>query len=172
MAVERDWADAYLAQARADLEGAALAQSAPSVFAMLLQMTFEKFAKAALLRSGAITLENATTKHAAASLMIGALRRRMRKNNVLGGSKAWEDVLSLVPELERLHPAVIKNTGPQLEYPFELRDGRVGWPARHLAIAQTLGKPRSGNLGRRVLDFAQRLSDNFETVFPWPRAKR
>jgi hypothetical protein len=45
MATPRDWADGYLAQARADLDGARLVDaSVPSVFAMLLQMTFEKLA--------------------------------------------------------------------------------------------------------------------------------
>jgi hypothetical protein len=47
----RDWADGYLGQARADLRGAhAVSGAEPSVLAMLLQMLFEKFAKAALLR--------------------------------------------------------------------------------------------------------------------------
>lgn len=48
MASARDWADGYLGQARADLKGAhAVSGAEPSVLAMLLQMVFEKFAKAA-----------------------------------------------------------------------------------------------------------------------------
>jgi len=68
VATQRDWADGYLAQARADLAGARLVGAAePSVFAMMMQMAFEKFAKAALLRTGAITLESAQASHRAAS---------------------------------------------------------------------------------------------------------
>ena len=53
MATGRDWVEGYLAPARSDLAAAVLVGTAePSVFAMLMQMVFEKFAKAALLRSG------------------------------------------------------------------------------------------------------------------------
>jgi hypothetical protein len=71
-ATPREWADAFLAQARVDLEAARLVEAVPSVFAMVLQMTFEKLAKAALLRSGATALSTATTTHRAASRMIRA----------------------------------------------------------------------------------------------------
>jgi hypothetical protein len=58
MATLREWADAYLAQAKSDLEGArALSAAAPSTLAMLVQMVFEKFAKAALLRQHAVTID-------------------------------------------------------------------------------------------------------------------
>ena len=68
MATMRDWADAYLAQAREDLEGARLVGGAAgSVFAMLLQMVFEKLAKAALLRSSTVTVQWARRTHAANS---------------------------------------------------------------------------------------------------------
>ena len=67
---EKVWARAYLAQARADLEAAALVGAAqPSVFAMLMQMVFEKMAKAALLRSQMITVKKAETSHQAASIL-------------------------------------------------------------------------------------------------------
>ena len=44
----RDWADPFLQQAREDLRAAQVAYSAAceSTFCMLLQMTFEKLAKA------------------------------------------------------------------------------------------------------------------------------
>jgi hypothetical protein len=75
MATTRDWADAYLAQARADLSSPRLVGAAePSVFAMVMQMVFEKFAKAALLRSGAITLGWAEGSRRAASRMLAAMR--------------------------------------------------------------------------------------------------
>ena len=68
MVTERDWAGGFLAQARADLEAArvlitqnAITASGASVFSMLLQMAFEKFVKAALLRSGAIAFSPRVT---------------------------------------------------------------------------------------------------------------
>ena len=75
MATAREWAIGYLSQAREDLKGAsAVSGQAPSVFAMLLQMTFEKLAKAALLRSNQMTVDGAQRTHAAASRMIHVLR--------------------------------------------------------------------------------------------------
>lgn len=75
MATDREWAEGYLAQARADLAAAVLVGTVqPSVFAMLMQMVFEKFAKAALLRLGSITLASAARTHKAASLMVTAMR--------------------------------------------------------------------------------------------------
>jgi hypothetical protein len=92
MATNRDWADAYLAQAKADLEGARLIGAAqPSVFAMLMQMVFEKFAKAALLRSGAITLTWAVSNHRAASRMLAAMRLQRGLMAPMGGPKVWHD---------------------------------------------------------------------------------
>ena len=59
MAADRDWALGFLEQARADLAAVRVLSSRnaftteqASVLAMLRQMAFEKFAKAALLRSG------------------------------------------------------------------------------------------------------------------------
>jgi len=79
MATDREWANAYRAQAAADLEAARLLQgSAPSVLAMLLQMVLEKLAKAALLRSGAMTFKNAARSHVAASRMILVLKRNQQ----------------------------------------------------------------------------------------------
>jgi hypothetical protein len=165
MATPRDWADGYLAQARADLEGARLVDAAvPSVFAMLLQMAFEKFAKAALLRSGAVDVGWATSTHRAASAMLRALRLQRGLMAPIGGPLVWSDVLWAVETLEQVHPALVES-GPQLEYPWELPDGRIGWPSRDLAIARSLGNPKS-NLGTRILQFASVLAERFDRIFP------
>lgn len=72
-----DWAFAYREQAGVDLSAAsALGAGVPSTFAMLMQMAFEKFAKAALLRSGAVSLSFATSSHKAASRMVASMRRQ------------------------------------------------------------------------------------------------
>jgi len=165
MASVRDWADAYLAQARADLEGAkSLGGAAPSVFAMLLQMVFEKLAKAALLRSGSVTLSWALGTHGAASRMLQAMRRQRGLLDPMGGAQAWEDVLWVIDTLEKAHPQIARD-GPQLEYPWESAAGDVQWPARDLGIAGALGNS-SSNLATRVLRFAILLGKRFDQIFP------
>lgn len=165
MATSRDWADGYLAQARADLEGARLVDAAvPSVLAMLLQMAFEKFAKAALLRSGAIDVGRVSSTHRAASRMVRVLRNQRGIMAPIGGPLVWQDVLWAVETLEQVHPTLARG-GPQLEYPWEMANGDVGWPARDLAIARSLGNPQS-NLGARILQFASILAERFDRIFP------
>lgn len=163
MASALAWSDAYRAQARADLEGAkAVSGIAPSVLAMLLQMVFEKLAKAALLRTGAVTPSFAQSSHAAASHMLRAMRLQRGILAPLGGAQAWGDVLWVVEELERAHPALAKKGSPQLEYPWETPQGVVRWPALHLPMAQSLG---SSTLGTRVLKFATLLEQRFDQIF-------
>jgi hypothetical protein len=165
MATPREWADGYLAQARADLDGASIVDAAvPSVLAMLLQMTFEKLAKAALLRSGAVDVAWASRTHRAASHMLRALRLQRGLMAPLGGPLVWQDVLWAVDALEQVHPSVAQG-GPQLEYPWEQTNGTIAWPARDLAIARALGNPKS-NLGARVLQFAATLVERFDRIFP------
>jgi hypothetical protein len=146
MASSRDWAEGYLAQARADLAGArAMGSASPSTLAMLLQMVFEKYAKAALLRQNAVTLTWARTSHGAASRMLLVLRRQRTILAPLGGAKVWEDVLWLVSALEAAHPQLAPLGGPQLEYPWEDLHGQVRWPARDFRIAA------SSEIRRRIL---------------------
>jgi hypothetical protein len=165
MATPRDWAEAYLEQARADLEGARLVDAAvPSVLAMLLQMAFEKFAKAALLRSGAVDAASAASTHRAASQMVRVLRLQRGIMAPIGGPLVWQDVLWAVETLERVHPALSQG-GPQLEYPWETPNGGIAWPARDLAIALSFGNPHS-NLGARILQFASILGERFDRIFP------
>lgn len=174
MATARDHADAYLAQASEDLVAAkalVLAATkdpgllAPSVLAMLLQMTFEKLAKAALLRNGSTTVEAARATHKAASRLVSILRRNRGLLHPLGGDVVWQDVLTTVPELERAHPQLAEPTAPRLEYPWEDNNGTVRWPARDLAVAHRLVDPTSTR-GSRMIRFASKLIEHFDDVFP------
>lgn len=159
MASTSDWAAGYLAQARADLNAARiLGAQEPSVLAMLLQMTFEKLAKAALLRSRAISIAKACSSHKAASQMMRVLKRQRR-----GPTGDWQQAFRVVTELEQAHPALA--AGAQLEYPWEGPGGEIRWPADHLSIAAELGSPKK-RLGAQILQFARRLSDEFDQVFP------
>lgn len=166
MASTSAWALAYLEQARADMRGAELIQAEePSVLAMLLQMVLEKLGKAALLRSGQITLAKATSSHAVATRMVQILANDKRGCSRLG----WKPVVvsvqlaPLVARLERAQPQLASG-GPGLEYPWEDPTGAVLWPARDLDVAKEFGPKRSAGLF--VHRFSRDLCARFDAVFP------
>lgn len=171
MAADRDWALGFLEQARADLAAVRVLSSRnaftteqASVLAMLLQMAFEKFAKAALLRSGAITYTAARSSHKAASTMIAAMRLQKALIAPIGGPLVWSAAFEVVETLERAQPSMAQGKA-QLEYPWETANGLVEWPARHLPIAIKLANPNS-TLAAHVIDFAGKIERNFDTIFP------
>ena len=144
----------------------------PSVFAMLAQMAFEKFGKAALLRSGAVTLDWAQRSHAASSRMVRAMRLQRGLLAPIGGSLQWNHVLGVVEELERAHPQLVQGIAPataastpKLEYPWETSAGEVHWPEAHLRIARRLADATS-RLCADVLRFARLLDQRFDQIFP------
>lgn len=170
MASDRDWADGFLQQARADLEAAKqlalAAQLTPtraSVVAMLLQMAFEKFAKAALLRSGAMTYESVKSSHKGASHMVRAMKIQRGLMAPMGGPLVWTTAFEVVEALERAQPSLA--SGPQLEYPWDAGGGNIHWPGAHLPIAAKLANPKSKHL-QFVLDFAAQLDGKFTAIFP------
>jgi len=148
VATDREWAEGYLGQARADLAGArAMAAASPSTLAMLWQMVFEKFAKAALLRQGAVPLANVRGSHKAASRLLHAIRIQKSLSALFGGTKVWEDVLWFVGALEAAHPQLAQAGAPQLEYPWEHVDGRIQWPAAHRVLCRR-GRLLAGGTAR------------------------
>lgn len=84
MASPLDWAAAYLAQARKEIDAAAEPLD-PSVRAMLLQMGFEKIAKAAMLKNGQWTIAHTQTTHRGATHMMNQLLTE-RRLALLGSS--------------------------------------------------------------------------------------
>jgi hypothetical protein len=166
VATDRDWAQGYLEQARADLRGVrAMGSASPSTLAMLLQMVFEKYAKAALLRQRTLPLDAVRRSHRAASQMLLSLRRQRAVFALLGGAKVWEDVLWVVDALEAAHPQLAAVHAPQLEYPWEDVHGAIQWPARDLQVAKALGDSKRG-LAPRVFQFAELMDQQFEAMFP------
>jgi len=171
MATDRDWAKGFLEQARAELEIAeslvrsreGLTTRRAAVLAMLLQMAFEKFAKAALLRSGEVTYLAVRQSHKASSRMIATMRRH-RRLAPIGGPNPWEKAFEVVEGLERAHPSLTQG-GPQLEYPWQDASGAVRWPARDLPIAQKLSDPQS-TLAGHIITFAMKLEQRFDAIFP------
>jgi hypothetical protein len=165
---DRDWAVGFLEQARADLDAArvlatqGLTTSRASVLAMLLQMAFEKFAKAALLRSRSTTYATAKGSHKAASTMVAVMWRQ--RGALIGGRFRWSAALGVMEELERAQPSLAKGAA-QLEYPWEDSSSIVRCPARDLPLAFKLANPNS-TLALHVIEFASWLDQHFDTVFP------
>lgn len=159
----RSWSDALLAQARDDLcavEVLADSKGPPSVQAMLLQMVFEKLAKAALARTDIPCFIANRTSHAAASRLVSAIKNH---NAYLNLRYEWKDVLPMVQALERSHPALAKG-GPHLEYPWEAGT-EMGLPSTHLSIVKQLADPFDLR-GPKLLRFARELSNRFDELFP------
>ncbi len=133
---------------------------------MLLQMAFEKFAKAALLRSGAIAYSGAKSSHKGASTMVAAMRLQKNLIAPIGGPHVWTAAFEVIEALERAQPSLAKaHGGPQLEYSWASVAGPVLWPAKDLPIANRLSNP-SSRLVFHVLDFAERLDREFDAIFP------
>lgn len=158
----RLWSDALLAQAREDLEAAeaiAVARGPASVLAMLMQMVFEKLAKAALARTDIHCFVAHRTSHAAASKLLATIKTHSEYTDL---RHKWKDVLPMIQALERAHPALAKG-GPHLEYPWEAGT-EMGLPSTHLAIVKHFDDPRDPK-GARLLRFARELSNRFDDLF-------
>jgi len=169
VATNRDWADAFFAQATDDLTAAQAAFDAgvPSTFCMLMQMVFEKLAKAAFARSGA----PAPQRHQVAARLIAVLRRTPGSAAVMiGGSHT----LSMVEELENAHPAVVADAVrrgstaqyPQLEYPWlNPATNQVEWSGRHLPIARRVADPEDP-VAANLLKSARAFVKHFDVLCP------
>ena len=164
-----DWSCAYRIQAEEDFKAAAAVRRVPSVYVMLLQMTFEKIAKAAYWKTQRNPPRSRTIS-VPSSGSSASLDARVE-----GFDKAAVDrMVSLLFKLENANPAVVhkrwKRLGglhdPQLEYPWEDGSTRnVKTPARDLQLAWDIVDPR-GSLGPTLEKFARALLDRFDTVFP------
>ena len=166
MASNREWAEAYLEQAKEDLKAAqAIKLNAPSDFCMLMQMTFEKAAKAALLRKGSTQLNKAESSHKAASNLVRILKanRGYLPLTDTGKPYMWKDILPLVTELERAQPSLAGKGQPKLEYPWENSEGKVCWPARDFPLIVRLKS--SPQIAPRMMKFASLLISDITRVF-------
>lgn len=168
MATDKGWSNGYLEQARVDLVAMRILQGqVPSVSAMLAQMVMEKLSKAALLRSGQLTVQSAQASHTAAVTMMRALASNYRACKRLGyRATTVRDLVWLVDELERSHPSIAR-TGPHLEYPWLSDRGDVCWPAKHLGVVKNFQVESS--YGTKLLLFAKQLAERFDQVFPADR---
>src|SRR5438067_1131979 len=97
----RDWSDPFLEQAREDLRAAwSIAPHAgASTLCMLIQMIFEKLAKAAYSRGGQVVPRT----HQAASHLFAVLLRHPSGTTLLHASP---NVQQFIMELEAAHPSI------------------------------------------------------------------
>jgi hypothetical protein len=120
MATNEDWAKGYLEQAKVDLQATQILvgkSGVNSTCCMLFQMVFEKTAKAALLQSGCMSIDDARRTHAGATKMVEGIRNQ--RAYLRGeGIDPTAEALGLVEELEMAHPQIAAD-GPRLEYPWE-----------------------------------------------------
>lgn len=163
-AVPRDWADPFLEQAREDLRAAWQISPAesPSTLCMLIQMVFEKLAKAAYARSGLAFPRT----HQAASHLFVVLLRHPAGTALLTASPQVQHFISA---LENAHPAVASRQNPpweQLEYPWEdTATGNVLYPARDLSLARRVQDP-TDRIAIDCLKFASALAQQLPTIVP------
>lgn len=162
-----EWVRALLAQARADLRAAKRIAGEPfdgdgnrdlvPVFAMLLQMVFEKVGKAAIAKSHFVEFEAVRFSHKTASRMFKVLKN---SRAIWHGKR--RTIVKEAIDLEATHPALAKN-GPHLEYPWE-NNQKVAIPAEDLYIVKRI---RDANLriGPSLLRLADDLLRDFDRLF-------
>ncbi|MEP7120081.1 MAG: hypothetical protein ABJE95_04185 [Byssovorax sp.] len=160
----RDWSDPFLEQAREDLKAAWVIPPdvSPSTLCMLLQMVFEKLAKAAYARSGYAVPHT----HQAATHLFAVLLRHPAGTAIL---QAAPNVRQFVMELEAAQPTVAGRQPqpcPQLEYPWEdpVRS-TVNYPARDLPLARRVQSPYD-RIAVDCLKFASAVEKQLTTIVP------
>ncbi len=168
MASADDWADAYLRQAKAELD-AARENIGAGVRAMLLQMVFEKIAKAALLRSGQWAIAHTQTTHSGASHMMQLLTiRRYQSRTTYSQGQLRNSLKPLVDELENLQPAIAAQrgriSGPWLEYPWETPQGLVAVPSSDLPNLKRYGAAHAPTMAL-LMRFAGELLARHKSIF-------
>ena len=133
---------AFLLQAKEDLSATQTLghdiSAAPSTFCMLLQMVFEKLAKAYRLRkmySIPAHMRHEIAEEHFDKTIDEIIRKNPRKH------KYYKRIMGLVKTLEKAQPAVVKKKSPhepQLEYPWENENHEICYPAKDFPFVQRL----------------------------------
>ncbi len=159
------WGQAFLRQAEADLRAAeALVKdgSAASTACMVIQMVFEKLAKAYRLKNGESYSSVRQGSHRTMEKLIQTLQRQREIfRNDLGGptDQRWKQLLGMLKALEDAQPSIAQDARPQLEYPWS-QGGQVRWPEDHLALGKKLMDPRN-RLAADLLRLGHTLVRNY-----------
>jgi hypothetical protein len=131
---------------------------------MLVQMVYEKLAKATLARNG----QAVAWRHQAAARLFLLLDRHPSLPPSLMVSA---NVRQFVVELENANPSVANRSDasgapwPRLEYPWEDAAGNVLYPARDLSLAQPVREPNDRIL-LDCLKFAANLAKQLPNIYP------
>jgi hypothetical protein len=162
-----EWAHSLRRVAEADLDSAILLTNSKrahiSVVGMLLQMSLEKFAKAAVARHSESEFRKVLRSHKVLRRFFLILDRQSGFLQKIGMKKGeFKLVRPHLLALEAAHPA-LAHGGPHLEYPWEDVNG-VYVPSEHLALVREFSDPKSQALPR-VIRFAQALRAHFDDVF-------
>ena len=157
----RDWSDPFLEQAKADLNVAwsINPELRGSTFCMLLQMVFEKIAKAFYTRSG----QTVPRTHKVASHLFQILLRHPKSSTLLPNS----NVEQFIQELELAHPSLAGRqtpVWPQLEYPWE-ESGFIYYPERDLSLVKRVSNPKD-RIALDCLKFASAMIDQIKIIIP------
>lgn len=158
-----EWSTGLLAVASEDLGAARVLLAAgehPAVWCMLLQMAFEKIAKAAIARSDEQCFRKVRLSHSVLSRFFAILDRQL--SAIEFPRHEFKIAKSTLLSIERAHPALARG-GPHLEYPWEDEQG-VYTPHKDLALLSELtdSKNLHANI---VVRFGFVLLRRFEQLF-------
>lgn len=176
-----DYAKPFLEQASEDLRAAqslievlqhgnnATSQrkhGAPSTFCMLLQMSFEKLAKAVRARQGREPIREHLV---VTTFLLNLARDRWRLAQIsIGPDAVMQGIFQFIRELENAHPQRGDDKAPQLEYPWvDATTGVVCCPARDLHLCRRVTDPRD-KVAAKTMKFGAALIDKFDLLYPPP----
>ena len=170
------WEEAFYAQAIQDFElaktGAVEIKKHGAAVCMLLQMFFEKYAKAIYchLNHCPPPRSHRTTKAFLSVLRGSAKYSKYKKANGISNWKKdkrqFLDFFDFITKLEALQPSnansgKIEDDSPQLEYPWRCKDMNLFYaPCSDLDITHEIEDPNS-RLFSKILPIAKNLIDDF-----------
>ncbi len=166
----KTWSEAFFVQAKQDfylalhgMKNSSLieTESYESSVCMLLQMFFEKYAKAVFcVQTGMLPPKN----HLAAGNFLDAIKKSSKKYKKWKDNPSYKSCFEFIKKIESLQPSNA-NKGkeiddcPQLEYPWCFHNV-IYSPAKDLDIVPELRNVNSPILSR-VIHFAKNLIDSF-----------
>ena len=175
------WSEAFFAQARQDfllaMLGAQEISKHGASVCMLLQMFFEKYAKAVFcsMNNGQLPPRNHRTAKTFLSVLRGSskyskFKKNSNNSSIQATNRRFLDFFDFISKLEALQPSNA-NSGkteddtPQLEYPWKHPSSTVfNSPCDDLDIIHEIENPQS-RLFTKILPIAQSLINDFPIFY-------
>ena len=175
------WSKAYFAQACQDFQlakiGAQEISKHGASVCMLLQMFFEKYAKAVFCRmnNNQLPPRNHRTAKTFISLLRGSSKYSKFKKHInpvinRTSNRPFLDFFDFISKLESLQPSNAnagksEDDSPQLEYPWRNRTSTEFYsPSENLDIIHEIENPQS-RLFTKILPIAQNLINDFQHFY-------